>query len=279
MTRAFIVRPFNVKEGINFETVDEVLIQPALKAAGLEGATTANIAQAGNIREDMFRLLVTADLVMCRRLDSQRQRLLRARRPSRSPPSGHAAHACRRRRAIPSICRPIASCSTTPRSRRRRVGEARRRDHRHARDRSARRRVPTARSTRCCRACRSRARRRCAWCLRISARRSTTPRPRIGARRSAPAGPRGGMDSSGRVKALRTVGRAQFRAGRVARCPRHVRVAPQAAAQGRRDEPAPRHDLPEARRPRISRPGDPARDRCAGRVVVQPGRGVRAAGT
>jgi len=64
MTRAFIVRPFNVKEGINFETVDEVLIQPALKAAGLEGATTANIAQAGNIREDMFRLLVTADLVI-----------------------------------------------------------------------------------------------------------------------------------------------------------------------------------------------------------------------
>jgi len=64
MTRAFIVRPFNVKEGVNFETVDELLIQPALKAAGLEGATTANIAQAGNIREDMFRLLVTADLVI-----------------------------------------------------------------------------------------------------------------------------------------------------------------------------------------------------------------------
>ena len=63
-SRVFIVRPFNVKEGINFETVEELLIQPALKAAGLEGATTANIAQAGNIREDMFRLLVTADLVI-----------------------------------------------------------------------------------------------------------------------------------------------------------------------------------------------------------------------
>ena len=60
----FIVRPFNVKEGVNFEAVDELLIQPALKAAGEEGATTANIAQAGNIREDMFRLLVTADLVI-----------------------------------------------------------------------------------------------------------------------------------------------------------------------------------------------------------------------
>ena len=64
MPRVFIVRPFNVKEGINFETVEHLLIQPALKAAGEEGATTTNIAQAGNIREDMFRLLVTADLVI-----------------------------------------------------------------------------------------------------------------------------------------------------------------------------------------------------------------------
>ena len=64
MSRVFIVRPFNVKEGVNFEAVDAFLIQPALKAAGEEGATTTNIAHAGNIREDMFRLLVTADLVI-----------------------------------------------------------------------------------------------------------------------------------------------------------------------------------------------------------------------
>jgi hypothetical protein len=62
--RAFIVRPFGTKEGIDFDAVDQALIQPALKAAGVPGSTTANIAEAGNIREDMFRLLVTADLVV-----------------------------------------------------------------------------------------------------------------------------------------------------------------------------------------------------------------------
>jgi hypothetical protein len=64
MPRVFIVRPFNVKEGIDFEAVDRLLIQPALEAAGLQGATTTEIAKAGNIREDMFRLLVTSDLVV-----------------------------------------------------------------------------------------------------------------------------------------------------------------------------------------------------------------------
>jgi hypothetical protein len=64
MKRAFIVRPFGVKERIDFDAVERLLIQPALSKAGVEGATTAEIAQAGNIREDMFRLLVTADLVV-----------------------------------------------------------------------------------------------------------------------------------------------------------------------------------------------------------------------
>src|SRR5262245_16936977 len=64
MHRAFIVRPFNIKEGIDFEAIDAGLIQPALRKAGVEGATTTNIAEAGNIREDMFRLLVTTDLVI-----------------------------------------------------------------------------------------------------------------------------------------------------------------------------------------------------------------------
>jgi hypothetical protein len=64
MPRVFIVRPFGVKEAIDFDAVERVLIQPAMAAAGVTGSTTANIAEAGNIREDMFRLLVTADLVI-----------------------------------------------------------------------------------------------------------------------------------------------------------------------------------------------------------------------
>ena len=64
MARVFIVRPFGVKEGLDFDAVERLLIQPALMAAALQGATTTEIAEAGNIREDMFRLLVTADLVV-----------------------------------------------------------------------------------------------------------------------------------------------------------------------------------------------------------------------
>jgi hypothetical protein len=67
--RAFVVRPFGEKEGIDFERVDRELIQPALArlaALGVPvtGGTTAEINRAGNIREDMFRLLVVADLVI-----------------------------------------------------------------------------------------------------------------------------------------------------------------------------------------------------------------------
>jgi len=64
MARVFIVRPFGVKENLDFDAMERLLIQPALAAAGLQGATTTEIAMAGNIREDMFRLLVTADLVV-----------------------------------------------------------------------------------------------------------------------------------------------------------------------------------------------------------------------
>jgi hypothetical protein len=67
--RAFIIRPFGVKPDrrgvdIDFDHVEDVLIAPALEALGYEGRTTAEIAEAGNIRADMFRLLVTADLVV-----------------------------------------------------------------------------------------------------------------------------------------------------------------------------------------------------------------------
>ncbi|HET9270939.1 MAG TPA: tetratricopeptide repeat-containing protein [Vicinamibacterales bacterium] len=67
--RVFVVRPFGEKEGIDFERVDRELIQAALArlaAQGIQvaGGTTAEINRAGNIREDMFRLLVVADLVI-----------------------------------------------------------------------------------------------------------------------------------------------------------------------------------------------------------------------
>jgi tetratricopeptide (TPR) repeat protein len=64
MTRAFIIRPFGAKAGVNFDAVDEMLIQPALAQIGVIGNTTTEIVEQGNIREDMFRLLVCADLVI-----------------------------------------------------------------------------------------------------------------------------------------------------------------------------------------------------------------------
>ena len=64
VTRAFIVRPFGVKEGINFEEVERKLIAPALQECGIEGRTTGEITRQGNIREDMFRLLVLSDIVI-----------------------------------------------------------------------------------------------------------------------------------------------------------------------------------------------------------------------
>lgn len=65
--RVFIVRPFGIREGVDFDAVERKLIQPAIgrvKATTLEGGTTLPIVEQGNIREDMFRELVTADLVI-----------------------------------------------------------------------------------------------------------------------------------------------------------------------------------------------------------------------
>ena len=70
--RAFIVRPFGIKEAqiggsthnIDFDRVEDELILPSLNALGIEGGTTTEIVEQGNIREDMFRLLVTAELVI-----------------------------------------------------------------------------------------------------------------------------------------------------------------------------------------------------------------------
>jgi hypothetical protein len=62
--RAFIVRPFGTKNDINFDEVERVLIAPALEAVGAKGGTTIDIVESGNIRVDMFRRLLTADLVV-----------------------------------------------------------------------------------------------------------------------------------------------------------------------------------------------------------------------
>jgi tetratricopeptide (TPR) repeat protein len=67
--RAFIIRPFDRKKDlkgneIDFDEVARVLIDPALTAVGAEGRETLDIVKSGNIRIDMFRRLLTADLVV-----------------------------------------------------------------------------------------------------------------------------------------------------------------------------------------------------------------------
>src|SRR3954464_15631493 len=61
---AFIVRPFGTKSGVDFDRVDRELISPALDRLQMTGRTTGEIARAGNIRADMFQLLLTADIVV-----------------------------------------------------------------------------------------------------------------------------------------------------------------------------------------------------------------------
>lgn len=70
MARAFVIRPFGTKtdsagQAIDFERVQRELIDPALTRAGLDGGTTGEIVDAGNIRADMFALILEADLVVC----------------------------------------------------------------------------------------------------------------------------------------------------------------------------------------------------------------------
>src|SRR5262245_15256667 len=70
MQRAFVIRPLGKKidrqgKEIDFERVSAELIVPALKAAGLGGGTTGEIIEAGNIREDMFGMILEADIVVC----------------------------------------------------------------------------------------------------------------------------------------------------------------------------------------------------------------------
>ena len=60
----FVVRPFGERNGIDFNRVHKELITPACTQVGIVGGTTELITRAGNIREDMFQLLVTADVVI-----------------------------------------------------------------------------------------------------------------------------------------------------------------------------------------------------------------------
>ncbi|AYL98115.1 tetratricopeptide repeat-containing protein [Mucilaginibacter celer] len=78
MKKVFIVRPFGLKtiyskaaEGeapkkseFDFDEVEKQLIRPATEAAGLQGGTTAEVFEAGDVREDMFSELLLADLVI-----------------------------------------------------------------------------------------------------------------------------------------------------------------------------------------------------------------------
>jgi len=70
MPRAFVIRPFDTKldrAGVerDFERVQNELILPALQGANLAGGDTTQVIEAGNIRSDMFQLILEADLVVC----------------------------------------------------------------------------------------------------------------------------------------------------------------------------------------------------------------------
>lgn len=62
--RSFIIRPFGIKSGIDFDRVESELIGPALAQTGFAGGTTAELIAQGNIRTDMFEQLLIADLVI-----------------------------------------------------------------------------------------------------------------------------------------------------------------------------------------------------------------------
>jgi hypothetical protein len=69
--RAFVIYPLGTKKDsaggtVDFDRVHVELIGPALKCAGLVGSTTREILQEiGNIRVNMFLLIIEADLIVC----------------------------------------------------------------------------------------------------------------------------------------------------------------------------------------------------------------------
>ncbi|MDQ3279927.1 MAG: hypothetical protein M3Q69_00775 [Acidobacteriota bacterium] len=64
ISNAFVIRPFGEKSGVDFDAIHRDLIGPALAEFGVQKATTLEILESGNIRTDMFRMLLTADLVI-----------------------------------------------------------------------------------------------------------------------------------------------------------------------------------------------------------------------
>src|SRR3954452_7844196 len=61
--RAYILRPFGTKEGIDFDRVEATLIRPALAQLGIDSAG-ADRYVSGNIQTAVFTQLATADLVV-----------------------------------------------------------------------------------------------------------------------------------------------------------------------------------------------------------------------
>jgi len=122
LKRAFVVRPFGTRSGIDFDAVDQLLIQPALKNREIEGATTGPILEAGNIREDMFQRLLVTDLVVAdvslhnanvfyelgirHALQPRRTVLIRARQETPRAERGPEDE-------VPSISGPSATSNTT----------------------------------------------------------------------------------------------------------------------------------------------------------------------
>lgn len=61
---AFVVMPYGVKDGIDFDDVYGTLIVPALEGEGFQVFRADEERRAGNIRTDMFQELLLADLVV-----------------------------------------------------------------------------------------------------------------------------------------------------------------------------------------------------------------------
>jgi len=61
---AFVVMPYGVKEGIDFNRVYAEYIKPALEGVGFEVFRADEELQAGDIRTDMFQELLLADMVV-----------------------------------------------------------------------------------------------------------------------------------------------------------------------------------------------------------------------
>lgn len=62
--RAFVIRGFGQQAGIDFERVHQELIGPAFAEVGIDDGGTGEIVQGGQVRDDMFRELYLADVVV-----------------------------------------------------------------------------------------------------------------------------------------------------------------------------------------------------------------------